>query len=364
MMGSERKSRSLARNRGTCFSIALIALTLTACGTKEETEAAPAAAVVAANTAKATVEPFTRTTSAIGTVVARPGSYAALSAPAPTRVAKVFVAEGQRVARGAPLVEFEQVGFTMAASAAQSALTAAERNHERAQRLAREGILPRKDEEAAAAELGRARSDAALARREQQLSVLRSPVSGVVTRMTAVLGAPADAGQVLVEIADPSAFDITLSVAPADAGALRPGARVALFAGEKSRGEPLGDGRVLSVGATVDTTSRAVTIRVAVPKPRRALRLAESVYGEIAVETRPNAVVVPVAALVPEGNGYKVFVVGAKGTAIARDVKVGGRTETLAEILEGLSGGETIVTQGAYGMEDSVKVSRPVPVKP
>jgi hypothetical protein len=34
------------------------------------------------------------------------------------------------------------------------------------------------------------------------------------------------------------------------------------------------------------------------------------------------------------------------------------------EILEGLTGGETIVSQGAYGVEDSVKVATPVPVKP
>ncbi|MEO7457739.1 MAG: efflux RND transporter periplasmic adaptor subunit, partial [Gemmatimonadaceae bacterium] len=90
----------------------------------------------------------------------------------------------------------------------------------------------------------------------------------------------------------------------------------------------------------------------------------ESVFGEIAVETRPNTVVVPVAALVPEEDGYKVFVVDGKGMALAREVKVGGRTETRAEILEGLKGGETVVSQGAYGVEDSVKVSKPVPVKP
>jgi macrolide-specific efflux system membrane fusion protein len=86
----------------------------------------------------------------------------------------------------------------------------------------------------------------------------------------------------------------------------------------------------------------------------------------IAVETRPNAVVIPVEALVPgdEPGSYKVFVVDKDGTAHARPVKVGGRTETKVEILEGLKGGETIVTQGAYGLSDSAKVARPVPVKP
>lgn len=348
----------------TGVSITLLALALVACGTTDDAAPEAPTPVVAASTAKARVELFTRTTSAIGTVVTRPGKYAALSAPSATRVTKVYVSEGQRVGQGALLVEFEQAAFSAASAAAQATLVAAERNHERAQRLAREGIVPRKDEETAAAELGRARSEAVLAQRAQQLSVLRSPMTGVVTRMVAVLGAPADAGQVLVEIADPSAFDITLSVAPADAGSIRPGARVTLFAGETQRGAALGDGRVVSVGAAVDSASRAVSVRVTLAQPRRSLRLGESLYGEIAVETRATAVVVPVAALVPEGDGYKVFVVDAKGTAVAHAVKVGGRTETRAEIVEGLSGGETVVTQGAFGIEDSARVAKPVPATP
>jgi RND family efflux transporter MFP subunit len=349
--------------RTTCFVV--LALLASGCKAKEE---APAEAkpVVAAKTVQASIEPFTHTVSAIGTVVSRPGRYAALSAPSPTRIANVHVSAGQRVAAGAPLVEFEQAGFNAAASAADAALLAAQRNYERAKRLADEGILPRKDAETALADLGKARTDAVNAARAKQLSVLRSPVSGVVTKMTAVLGASADAGQVLVEVADPSAFDVVLSLGPTDAGAVHPGGRVQLSAGEKTGGESLGEGRVASVGAAVDTTSRSVAIRVVVSTPRRQLRMGESVYGVIAVETRPNAVVVPVEALVPgeEPGSYKVFVVDAKGTALAHDVKVGGRTETKVEILEGLKGGETVVTQGAFAVQDSAKVAKPEAAKP
>ena len=354
---------------GTCRSFASLVMAvgvvalLAGCKAKEE-EAEAATPVVTATTTRANVEPFTRTISAIGTVIARPDRYAALSAPSATRIAKVFVAVGQRVGAGQPLVELEQIGFDAAANAAESALAAAQRNHERAVRLANEGILPRKDAEAAAAELGKARNDAVLARRALQLSVLRSPVGGVVTKLTAVLGANADAGQVLVEVADPSAFDVLLSLGPTEAGEILPGARVRVSAGEKGHGTALGEGRVASIGAAVDTLSRSVAVRVTMTKPARTLRLSENVYGEIAAETRPNAVVVPVDALVPEGDGFKVFVVDAKGTAIAHDVKVGGRTEEKAEILEGLKGGEMVVTQGAFGVSDSARVTKPVPVKP
>ena len=50
----------------------------------------------------------------------------------------------------------------------------------------------------------------------------------------------------------------------------------------------------------------------------------------------------------PEEDGYKVFVVDVRGTAVARDVEIGGRTATKVEITKGLSGGETVVTKGAF----------------
>ncbi len=354
--------RSMARG---CLALALL---LAACAKKagDEGDAGEKTPppVVAASTTKASVEPFTHTLSAIGSVVARPGRYAALSAPSATRVARVYVAEGQRVAVGTPLVRFEQVEFNAAASGAQAALTAAQMAYDRAERLSREGIVPRKDVEQAAAELGAARSAAVTARRAQQLSVLRSPLNGVVTRLSAALGASVDAGQTLVEVADPSAFDVVLSLGPTEAAEVHPGARVTLSAGERSGGESIGAGTVATVGAAVDSGSRSVSIRVTVTTPRRSLRLGESVFGEIAVETRPNAVVVPAESLVPEGDGYKVFVVDAKGTAVAREVEIGGRTATKVEITKGLSGGETVVSKGAFGVEDSATVGRPVPVKP
>ena len=70
----------------------------------------------------------------------------------------------------------------------------------------------------------------------------------------------------------------------------------------------------------------------------------------------PRAIVIPVSALVPDADGYKVFVVGAGNIARERKVTVGRRTEATAEILSGLAQGEQVVTEGAYGLEDSVKV--------
>jgi len=314
------------------------------------------AAVVGVQTTTATKGPFTETLGAIGTVVPRAGHVAALAAPQPARITHVYVSTGQHVTAGEPLVELDQTPFRSATQAAEATLSAAEKANERQQRLAAEGIVARKDADQAAADAAKARADAANARRAEQLSIVRSPLGGVVTRMTAVLGATADVAQALVEVADPAAVDILLSVTPTDASRIHPGAMVSLSAGQNASGDPLGTGRVADVGGSVDTASRSVNVRVQAPATCRPLRISETIYAQIAVAVHPNAITVPLEALVPEGEDFKVFVIDATNTAHERKVSVGGRTDKVAEITDGLSAGERVVTYGAYGVSDSAKV--------
>src|SRR5207244_13447400 len=110
------------------------------------------------------------------------------------------------------------------------------------------GILPQKASDQAASELAQAQLAAVTARRAQQLATLRAPLAGVVTRMTAVLGASVDASQALIQIADPGALDVVFNVSPADAAAIHDGDSVAVTAPESAAGDPLGSGTVTGVG--------------------------------------------------------------------------------------------------------------------
>jgi RND family efflux transporter MFP subunit len=363
----QRRARLLAQ---LATAIALVSCTIAGCraGAADESSGDSAAAVVGVRTAIATKRPFDETIDALGTVTARPGHIAELSAPAPTRITHIYVAVGERVAAGAPLVQLDRAPFDAQARSAEVALTTAERAYERASRLVEAGILARKDLEQAASDRARARSDAVAARRAQTLATLRSPIAGVVTRLTAVLGGPADPSQPMVEIADPAALDILLKVPPTAAARVHPGAAVILSAGQRvseaadsatgsgAGTEALGTGTVKDVSATVDSVSRSVTVRARIAHPARTLRIGETVFGSIVLATRPNAVTVPVDALVPDGEGMKVFVLDSAHIAHATPVSVGARTETLVEITRGLSGGETVVTYGAYGVTDSARV--------
>lgn len=342
--------------------LVVLAALLAACSRPHDDEAGGGTpAVVGAGTAVALTQAMPQLVLAIGTVTPRPGRFAELAAPAPTRVARIFVSPGQRVAEGEALIEFERAPFDASAKSAAAALTSAQRAYDRAVRLVQAGILAQKDSDQAAADLAQAQSAAVTAQRSQELATLRAPLAGVVTEIRAVLGGSVDPTEPLVGIADPAALDVVLSVTPADAARIHPGAALTVTAGEGANGELLGRGAVTAVGAAVDSVSRAVQVRARIARPARPLRIGESVSGRIETGVHARAVTIPAEALVPEGDGYRVFVVDSAGIAHARSVTVGARTEALAEILSGLMAGETVVTSGAYGVEDGAKIVRSTP---
>ena len=291
----------------TARVLVLVALTLAACG--RGPDAAARRPSVPVRTAVAARAPFASAVEALGTVTPRAGHYAELSAPAATRVARIFVAAGEPVAAGAPLIEFERAPFEAAARSAESALASAQHGYERATRLTQAGVLPRKDLDLAAADLSQAQAAAITARRSLELATLRAPIAGVVTRMTAVLGAPVDANQTVVAVVDPGQLDLIFAVSPADAPTIHDGAPVSVTAGEDRRGEPIGQATVTDVGAIVDSAGRSVEVRARMAASARRLLVGETVFGRITTGTKRDAVIVPIAALVPEGEGYRVFVV-------------------------------------------------------
>ena len=68
----------------------------------------------------------------------------------------------------------------------------------------------------------------------------------------------------------------------------------------------------------------------------------------VALETRQRrSLAVPEQALVPRGEHQYVYVLTDGDTPSRREVRIGGRKPGVAEVLDGLRAGETIVTEGA-----------------
>jgi multidrug efflux system membrane fusion protein len=74
------------------------------------------------------------------------------------------------------------------------------------------------------------------------------------------------------------------------------------------------------------------------------------------LDERPRAVAVPAAAVQTGQNGNFVYVVNDQSTAELRPVTTGARFDDMAGINSGLSGGETVVTDGHLRLAPGSKV--------
>jgi membrane fusion protein, heavy metal efflux system len=330
----------------------LCVVATTGCAQEQEASETPLTSEVAATTVRVDTGSFADVIDAGGVVTARTGAEVSLSAPSATRIERVHVAVGDRVSVGAPLVDFEAVLFEATLSAAESALQAAEQARARAERLVGAGVAPRRDLEQSIADVALARATAVSARRARQLTTLRAPIAGVVTRVGALRGANVSEQQPLIDIADPARVDLVLQLTPEAARRVRAGQSVALRSSAALNAALIGVGAVAHVSPVVDSATRSVAARVAVAQTSVPLRIGETLFGSITAEIHRGAVIVSDESLVPHEEGFRVFVVDSLRVAHARVVTVGGRSTRGVWILDGLRRGELVVTAGAYGVDD------------
>jgi Cu(I)/Ag(I) efflux system membrane fusion protein len=118
------------------------------------------------------------------------------------------------------------------------------------------------------------------------------------------------------------------------------------------------------VGRGADAQSRSVEVWVLVPNPTGRLRPNGVAQVVIAASPVADAIVVPSPAVTLDatnGNTGSVMVVDSKSIAHEVHVTIGVRSGGRTQILSGLNGGETVVTEGNYGLPDGTKVTVPKP---
>jgi RND family efflux transporter MFP subunit len=184
-------------------------------------------------------------------------------------------------------------------------------------------------------------------------TVVRAPLSGVVTRRASNPGDLADPATPILDITDTHALNLAAELPAEDGLKVRAGmeAHVSL---PDVPGKTF-EGRVLSVGQ-VDPQTNLLAVRVAVPNPQGRLKSGTFATADIVVRSDPHAVVVPKSAVVNHEGGSVVFVVGADNVAHQHDVDLGAQQNGLVEILKGVSAGDPVITLGQYELADGAKV--------
>jgi RND family efflux transporter MFP subunit len=303
-----------------------------------------------------------------GVIEPAPGADLIVSAPASARIAEIPKAEGDSVRRGDLLVRFE-IPSLAAETATRRAeiergnarLENARSAQARAKDLFERGVGARKELEDAVRELSdaeaaltEARANLAAAATLERRGVVRATFAGIVAKRSHNPGDLVEPGSAdpVLRVIDPGRLEITASVQFADVPRIRAGAaaRVQVTGSDQSE-----TARVVSGAGAVDPATGAASVRLRFDRPTRSA-VGTPVQVEIDTEEHRDALVVPAAAIVREGNDTTVFV-AADNKAQRRVVRLGLTDGARVEVVEGLKAGDLVITRGQNGLPDGAQIT-------
>jgi RND family efflux transporter MFP subunit len=290
----------------------------------------------------------------------RPDQQVTLHAKVAGHLKSISVDVGDAVAAGQSLAILEVPEIEADMISARTAKEVAELSYNRlvvASEKASGVVLPQVLDEAQ----GRLKiAESALKRQEILLSyaTLTAPFKGTITARYADHGAYIPAGGTdqqgaVVSLADTAKMRACISVPEQEAKFIKSSTLANIITSATAK--PL-EAKVSRVSNTLDTNSATMTVEVDLPNSDNALIAGAYVKAMLAAETHPNALLIPVSAILAEKVSSSVFVY-REGKAVKTPIVVGFNDGKNAEVISGVSGDEALILLTGLTLTDGQSVT-------
>ncbi|HEV7137884.1 MAG TPA: efflux RND transporter periplasmic adaptor subunit [Steroidobacteraceae bacterium] len=283
------------------------------------------------------------------------------------RIVAVYVQVGDRVRRGQLLARIDdsvlapqvaQLSAALDQARAQAALSAAE--YRRGVAVGPDGGLSAQDIEKLqatsvmdAANIKVVTAQLAVMRAKLALTRIVAPVDGIVLTRNAEVGQIASSGgPALFDLEDAGQVEMIGQVAEQDMADLKVGQSASVYLIGNSK--PF-VGRIWLLGAVIDPQSRMGEVRIAL-RPDPALRPGAFAHSSVTLD-RAKRPVLPQTAVMADGSGSYVYVVGRDDQVQRRAVEVGSVLPGGVVILQGLSGREHVIAMDGGFLHSGERVS-------
>jgi RND family efflux transporter MFP subunit len=272
-------------------------------------------------------------------------------------VARVAVDAGQAVRAGSVLAELAPTEIAAEVEKARQGRAKAERDLARVKSLYRDSVATLEQLQDATTQFEVAASNLKIAEFNRQYSVIRAGTDGVILKRMVEPGQLVSPGAtVLLFRTDRRGVVLRAALPDRDAVTVRIGdtasVRFDAYPGERFRG------RVAQIAAAA--TQGTGTYEVEIALEGRGSGLVSGLVGHVAIAPRSSSLVpsVPVEALLEaHGDSATLFTLSDDSTTVTRRrVRVGPLDGARVTVLDGLAGGQRVVTAGAEWLADGVKV--------
>ena len=117
------------------------------------------------------------------------------------------------------------------------------------------------------------------------------------------------------------------------------------------------EGEVYFISPQLEPGTRTALVKARVKNPDGRLKGGMYANLDLNIQLREKALLIPEAALVPNGDALFAYVIDEKTNAMLRPLKAGIRLAGKVEVLEGLKPGDKVVVEGVQKIRPGAPVA-------
>jgi membrane fusion protein (multidrug efflux system) len=290
---------------------------------------------------EAQIQPFPLSSEALGN--ARANEAVDIRPEVTAAITAILFEEGEKVQQGEVLLRLENSEPLADLAAAKAALVDSESQYRRSNELFKTKVVSASQLEQL--EARRDADQAAVKAAESRLAhtVIRAPFAGQLGLRRVSIGSIVGPSTIITTLDDTSQIKLDFDVPEVFLARLERGLTVT--ARSAAWPDIVFSGQVISIDTRVDPISRTITVRALLPNENARLRPGMFLTVSL-LKDDVRSLMVPEQAIVPERSKQYVFFVGDDDLVQRREVRTGRRRPGQVEILDGLSPGDLVITEG------------------
>ncbi len=268
------------------------------------------------------------------------------------KIIKILFKEGSFVSKGDLLIKINDAELQAQLRRAESKVKLSKEKEARQKQLRDGNLISQEEYDNTLGELNVNQADYDLIKAQIDKTEIKAPFSGIVGLRSVSEGSYVTTSTVMARLQNFNNIKVDFSIPERYSSSVKTGDDLEF---KISGSAKLFSAKVYAIEPKIDPGTRTLQIRAICSSAYKELIPGAFANVELSLKQTSNAILIPTVSIVPELKGQKVYLY-KNGFVMPQNVETGVRQETLVQIVDGLSEGDTVITSGILQIRPKSKV--------
>ena len=268
------------------------------------------------------------------------------------RLEKIYFKEGEKVTKGDILAKLNDADLQASKRKIKAHLQLAESKEKKLRKMLDVEGISKEEYEIALTDIEITLAELQSIESQIEKTLIRAPFSGIIGLRNYSAGSIINTNSILATLQEIEQLNLDFSLPEKYTSHIKPGQNI-YFKTNDSNEKLMGT--VIAIEPTIDLKTRTLKVRAKVKNTKKNILPGMFASVEVNLKAQEESIYIPTESVIADMKGKKVFIV-KNGTAEARIIQAGLRTDSKIQVLEGISAGDTLIISGISNLRDKARV--------